>query len=166
MREPGLTAGRLGSHNQPMWRGVVLVFFFATLASLPLGRLPAQEEELQEAQPKRYVPPPAWKSVEIGDYYLKRKSYRAALSRYQEAAKIDPYYAQCYLGMGRVYDRLGLRQKALDNYRRYLDLLPSSKEAADARDVHEAIARLERQLRSSKFPARHQSPSASSPSLD
>jgi tetratricopeptide (TPR) repeat protein len=134
--------------------------------SMPSLRLPAQAEEPQETESKPYVPPPPWKSVEIGDYYLKRKSYRAALSRYKEAAKNDPYNAQSYLGMGRVYDRLGLRQKALDNYRKYLDLLPSTKEAAEARDVHEAIARLERQLKSSKFPPRAQSASGSSASSD
>lgn len=104
--------------------------------------------------------------MEVGDFYLKRKAYRAALSRYQEAARTDPYYAPSYLGMGKVYDRLGLRQKALENYRKYLDLLPSSKEAEQARDVHQAIARLERQLKSSKFPARAQPLSASSSSSD
>jgi tetratricopeptide (TPR) repeat protein len=54
--------------------------------------------------------------------------------------------------MGKVYDRLGLKQKALENFRKYLDLLPSSKEAEEARDVHKAIERLEGALKASKFP--------------
>jgi tetratricopeptide (TPR) repeat protein len=99
-----------------------------------------------------YVSPPAWKSVEIGDFYLRRKRYRAALSRYQEAIKTDPYYAQGYLGLGKVYDRIGLKQKALEAYRKYLDLLPSAKEAEQAKDVQNAVARLERQLKTSKRP--------------
>ena len=158
----------MGGDNQTMRRLLAWVFFLTVAAGLPQCRLCAQDEEPpdQEAEVKPYVPPPAWKSVEIGDYYVKRKSFRAALSRYQEAAKIDPYYAPSYLGMGKVYDRLGLRQKALTNYHKYLDLLPSSKEAAEAREVHEAIARLERQLKSSKFPARAQSPSEFSASSD
>jgi tetratricopeptide (TPR) repeat protein len=101
-----------------------------------------------EAEP--YVPPPAWKSVEVGDFYLRRKKYRAALSRYKEATKIDPYYAPAYLGLGKVYDKIGLKEKALEDYHKYLDLLPSTKQAEEATDVHKAIARLERKLKKSK----------------
>jgi tetratricopeptide (TPR) repeat protein len=109
---------------------------------------------------KPYVSPPAWKSVEIGDFYLRRKRYRAALSRYKEAVTTDPYYAQGYLGLGKVYDRLGLKQKALEAYRKYLDLLPSAKEAEQAKDVQKAVARLERQLKTSKKPPATSSPAA------
>lgn len=120
----------------------------------------------REAPDQAYVPQPAWKSVEVGDFYLKRKVYRAALSRYKEAAQVDPYYPQAYLGLGRVYDRLGLRQKALENYRKYLDLLPSSKQAEEAREVHEAIDRLERKLGTARSPARNHSSAASAASSD
>jgi tetratricopeptide (TPR) repeat protein len=109
---------------------------------------------------KPYVSPPAWKSVEIGDFYLRKKRYRAALSRYKEAITTDPYYAQGYLGLGKVYDRIGLKQKALEAYRKYLDLLPSAKEAEQAKDVQNAVARLERQLKTSK-----KRPPSSSPSV-
>ncbi len=98
--------------------------------------------------------------MEIGDFYLRRKRYRAALSRYQEAIKTDPYYAQGYLGLGKVYDRIGLKQKALDAYRRYLDLLPSAKEAEQAKDVQNAVARLERQFKTSKRPPPTSPPAA------
>jgi len=133
--------------------GVAVIFILclaAPAAPAQQGQLPPEPEE--EAKP--YVSPPAWKSVEIGDFYLMRKSFRAALSRYQEAVKTDPYYAQGYLGLGKVYDRLGLKQKALEAYRKYLALLPSAKDAEEAKEVHKAIARLERQLKTSKKPPR------------
>jgi len=144
---------------------VIAAFLLALAAGLPSPRA-AQDAEPPhwEAEAQPYVAPPAWKSVEVGDFYLRRKRYRAALSRYQEAAKTDPYYAPSYLGMGNVYDRLGLKQKALENYRKYLDLLPSSKEAEEAREVHKAIARLERQLRSRHSSSRPQPVSGSSSS--
>lgn len=129
--------------------GVIMIFILclaAPAAHAQQGQ-PAPEPE-EEAKP--YVSPPAWKSVEIGNFYLRRKKYRAALSRYQEAVRTDPYYAQSYLGLGKVYDRLGLRQKALDAYRKYLDLLPSAKDAEEAKEVHKAIARLERRLKTSQ----------------
>jgi tetratricopeptide (TPR) repeat protein len=119
------------------------------------GKKPIEAES--EAEP--YIPPPAWKSVEIGDFYLKRRKFRAALSRYQEALATDPYFARGYLGLGKVYDRLGLNQKALEAYRKYLDLLPSTKDAAAAKEVHKAIARLERQLKNSQKPPLDASPS-------
>ena len=94
-----------------------------------------------------YVPPSARQSVEIGDFYFHRKDYRGALSRYEEAAKHDPYYAPAYLGLGKVYDKMGKRREALAAYRKYLDTLPSQKQADEATGAHKAIRRLERELR-------------------
>lgn len=95
---------------------------------------------------KPFVPPGASKSVEVADYYFRKKMYRAALSRYQEATKTDSYYAPAYLGLGKTYDKMGLKQKALDAYQKYLDLLPSAKDAEEAKKVHDAMARLQRGL--------------------
>ena len=131
------------------------------VALLSAQDAPQSEVEAQDHEPARQ---PAWKSVEVGDFYLKRQSFRAALSRYKEAAKTDPYYPGAYLGLGKVYDYLGLQQKALENYQRYLDLLPSSKQAEEAADVHKAIARLKRKLNAPS--SRHQSPEGSPPSSD
>jgi tetratricopeptide (TPR) repeat protein len=103
---------------------------------------------------KPYEPPAASKSVEIGNFYLRRKRYNAALSRFQEAAATDPYYAPAYLGLGKVYEKIGLKQKALDAYHKYLDGLPSEKQADEAKDVHKAVDRLQRDLRKT-LPASH-----------
>ena len=132
-------------------RWILSVILFVSFAfTLPAPLICAQEEDplpevTRDARP--YVPPPAWKSVEIANYYLKRKKYYAALSRYQEAVKTDPYYAPAYLGLGKVYEKIGFKQKALEAYRKYLDTLSSAKEAEEAKDVHQAMARLERQLK-------------------
>ena len=82
------------------------------------------------------------KCTEIGNFYFKRKRYKAALSRFEEAAGTDPNYAPAYLGLGRAYEKLGLNQKALESYRKYLEMLPSDKDAENARDVRRAIQRL------------------------
>jgi tetratricopeptide (TPR) repeat protein len=133
-------------------RILVMAALLAAPAGLLTARISAQDEPRGEPEEKAYVTPPAWRSVEVGNFYLRRKRYRAALSRFKEAAQTDPYNAEAHLGMGRVYDRLGLRQKALENYRKYLDLLPSAKQAEEARDVHKAIARLEEKLKGSRPP--------------
>ena len=88
------------------------------------------------------------KSTEIGNFYFKRRRYKAALSRFEEAADTDHNYAPAYLGMGRACEKLGLNQKALESYRKYLEMLPSDKDAENARDVQRAIERLSRGARS------------------
>jgi tetratricopeptide (TPR) repeat protein len=140
-----------------MGRLPVLIILALLAAGLggPLARAqqpqaPSTGEPAEEVKP--YYPPPAWKSVEIGDYYFRRKKYNAALSRYKEAATTDPHYPRAYLGLGRVYEKIGLKQKALLSYQRYLDELPSTKEALEAKDVQKAITRLEKELKSGTSP--------------
>src|SRR5208337_4711382 len=95
---------------------------------------------------RSYAPPSASKSVEIGDYYLRRKKFNAALSRFQEALKTDPHYAPAYRELGKVYEGMGQPQKALDAYRKYLDELPSAKDAREAKNINKAIARLQKEI--------------------
>lgn len=94
----------------------------------------------------KYVPPGAMKSVEIGNFYLRRKKYNGALSRFHEAVQEDSSYAPAYLGLGKTYEKIGLKQKALEAYKKYLDALPSEKAALEAKDAQRAVARLEREV--------------------
>ncbi len=121
---------------------------------------PAQNKPPSASQPapvtnqipddgRRYYPPGAVKCVEIGQFYMRRGNYRGALSRFEEARDTDPNYAPAYLGLGKVYEKLGLKQKSLDAYRKYLDELPSDKDATEARGAQRAIARLKKELRTS-----------------
>lgn len=89
-----------------------------------------------------YVNPGPAKCTEIGNFYFKRKQYKGAISRFEEAIETDPNYAPAYLGMGRAYEKLGLNQKALESYRKYLDTLPSDRDAENAKDAQRAIERL------------------------
>jgi len=100
-----------------------------------------------------YTSPGPAKCVEIGNIYLHKGDLKGALSRFQEALKDNPHYAPAYLGLGKVYERMRQKQKALDAYERYLDELPSAKEAAKATDVQRAVARLQKQV----GPSHHES---------
>jgi tetratricopeptide (TPR) repeat protein len=124
--------------------------FFALLAlHLGGGTVYAQGAQAQLAllggdTVRGFASTSAAKSVEIGDFYLHRGKYKAALSRYQEALTTDPHYAPAYRELGRVYEKMGERKKALEAYRKYLDELPSAQDAREAKTIHKAIARLER----------------------
>ena len=105
---------------------------------------PAQPRAHGDDPVRGYTSPSAAKSVEIGDFYLQRGKLKAALSRFQEALKMDAHYAPAYRELGKVYERMGERRKALDAYKRYLDELPSAQDAREAKSIHKAIARLEK----------------------
>lgn len=93
-----------------------------------------------------YVNPGPAKSVEIGNFYLRKGKLKAALSRFQEAVQADATYAPAHLGLGKVYEKMGRKQKALDAYQHYLDELPSAKQAQEARDVQRAMERLKGEM--------------------
>jgi tetratricopeptide (TPR) repeat protein len=111
----------------------------------------AQKEQAQPAADKadplrRYVSPSAAKSVEVGDFYLRKKKFNAALSRFQEALQTDAHYAPAYRELGKVYEEMGFWQKSLDAYKKYLDELPSAKDAREAKRIHRAIAQLQKEI--------------------
>jgi tetratricopeptide (TPR) repeat protein len=93
-----------------------------------------------------YTTPGPAKCVEAGNVYLHKKNLKGALSRFQEAVKDDPHYAPAYLGLGKVYERMNDKQKALNAYKQYLDELPSAQEAAEAKEAKRAIERLQKDL--------------------
>jgi tetratricopeptide (TPR) repeat protein len=93
-----------------------------------------------------YTSPGPAKCVEIGNVYLHQGNLKGALSRFQEAASDNPHYAPAYLGLGKVYERMKQKPKALEAYQRYLDELPTAKAAAQAKDAQRAVARLQKEL--------------------
>ncbi len=129
----------------------ILALAVATFA--PLVRAQVPENPNPKLDPDwEYESPGPRRCVEIGNVYLHKGKLKGALSRFQEAVKDDPHYAPAYLGLGKVYERMNEKQKALDAFKRYLDELPSTKDAEDAHDVHRAIARLQKELESNSHP--------------
>jgi len=127
--------------------GVALALILVFQTGGPVVCAQKQQAGPAHVDPVRsYVSPSASKSVEIGDYYLRRKKFNAALSRFQEALKTDPNYAAAYRELGKVYEGTGLWQKALEAYRKYLDELPSARDAREAKSIHKAIARLQKEI--------------------
>ena len=61
-----------------------------------------------------------------GDYLAGRGQANDALSKYQEAAKLDPYLAEAYFAMGVLYDQRHDIAQALAMYKQAVELAPSS----------------------------------------
>jgi tetratricopeptide (TPR) repeat protein len=88
---------------------------------------------------KVWNPHKAEKDVEVGDFYFKRKNYRAALDRYREALyyKYDDAVAMFRLGV--CQEKIGEGEEARKAYQSYLKILPHGPFAAEA---HQGLERL------------------------
>lgn len=82
----------------------------------------------------------AEKDVEVGNYYLRLKNYRAALERFNDALMYKPGDAEATYWLAVTQEKLDLLTPAYQNYREYQKLLPSGPRAKDSA---EAIKRIE-----------------------
>ena len=92
---------------------------------------------IQEFKP--WNPHKAEKNVEVGDFYYKRKNYRAALDRYREALYYKYNDAVATFRMAVCQEKLGDAGEARKGYQDYLKILP---EGAFAEEAHRALERL------------------------
>lgn len=84
----------------------------------------------------------AAKDVEVGDFYFKRKNYRAAEARYRDALLSKDNDAIATIRLAVCLEKLGILDDALAEYQSYLRILPHGPEA---REAEKAIARLNAQ---------------------
>ena len=82
----------------------------------------------QEEAP--FDPLRAAKAVEVGEFYMRRKNYDAAISRFEEAVYFKQNYALTYLRLGQAYEKALRPVDALRAYRKYLEILPTGKDAS------------------------------------
>jgi tetratricopeptide (TPR) repeat protein len=87
-----------------------------------------------------FDPHRAAKDVEVGNWYLKQKNYRAALDRFHDALLYKPKDAEATFGLAVTQEKLDLLLQSYQNYKEYLALLP---EGPMAKDSHDGVARLE-----------------------
>jgi len=98
---------------------------------------------------KTWDPHKAAKSVEVGDYYFKRKNYRAAEDRYREALRYKDNDAIATIRLAICLEKLGILDSARAEYESYLKILPHGPEAAQAQ---KAIDRLKAQTTEASKP--------------
>lgn len=97
----------------------------------------SSDSDVQEMHP--YDPHRAEHNVEVGDYLMRRKNYRAAESRYREALEYKPNDAIATFRLAVVLEKTGERDEARQRYQEYLKLLPQGPLAGDARKALERL---------------------------
>ena len=90
----------------------------------------AENSDIQEVHP--WNPMKALKDVEVGDFYFKRKNYRAARDRYQEALYYKDNDAMASLRLAQCQEKLGDKVEAKKYYEQYLKILPEGEFAKEA----------------------------------
>ncbi len=95
------------------------------------------------AEPPPFDPLHAEKNIEVGNYYMKKGNYDAAIERFQEAARLKPNFARPYRLLGEAYEKKSDKAEAVKAYRKYLEILPS---ADDAGKIRKRIEKLSREL--------------------
>jgi tetratricopeptide (TPR) repeat protein len=96
-----------------------------------------------EAPKPQFDPLKAHKDIEIGNYYLKTGNLDAALDRFQEATTLQPGLAEPFRLLGRTYERMHRPQKAVESYRRYLNVFPN---APDHEEIQKQIDKISDQM--------------------
>jgi tetratricopeptide (TPR) repeat protein len=84
-------------------------------------------------------PHKAAKDVEVGDYYLRRKNYVAAESRYREALLYKENDAMATYKLAVCLEKMNRSDEALAQYEAYLKILPSGPEAGEAKKAIERL---------------------------
>jgi tetratricopeptide (TPR) repeat protein len=81
---------------------------------------------------KSWDPHKAAKDVEVGDFYFKRKNYRAAEDRYREALRYKDNDAVATIRLAECLEKLGIMDDARAEYESYLRILPHGPQSVEA----------------------------------
>ena len=71
--------------------------------------------------------------ITVGDYYLDKKNWKAALSRFQSAMVLAPDDPEVYWGLAEAERHLGDLASARDHYLKLLDYDPDGPHGKEAR---------------------------------
>jgi tetratricopeptide (TPR) repeat protein len=95
-------------------------------------QLPEEDESLR---PRVYAfnPLQATREVATGDFYFKKKNYKAAVARYTEATKWNPQMAEAFRKLGEAEEKQDDTKEAREAYQKALEIDPASKSAAEVK---------------------------------
>ena len=96
-----------------------------------------EPDGVQEMHP--WNPYRAMKDDEVAEFYFKRKDYKAALARYQDALIWKEKDAVANFRMAQCYEKLDQPDLAIQHYQEYLKILP---QGPFAKDAHKALEKL------------------------
>jgi tetratricopeptide (TPR) repeat protein len=112
---------------------LLLILGFQTLPAQQQAQEPPEEDELQKPQEYSFNPLRSNKDVQTGNYYFKRKNYRAAALRYREATNWNAGNAEAWLRLAEAEEKRHNAKAANEAWAKFLELKPDAKEAPEIR---------------------------------
>jgi tetratricopeptide (TPR) repeat protein len=97
--------------------------------SKPEEQEPPEEDESLKPKEYSFNPLEAERDLKVGNYYFKKGNYKAAASRFREATRWNPTYAEAFLRLGESEEKLKDKPAAQQAYEKYLELAPDAKDA-------------------------------------
>jgi tetratricopeptide (TPR) repeat protein len=88
---------------------------------------------------RAFDPHRASKDIEVGDFYFKKRNYRAALERYREALLYKPSDAFANFRMAQAFEKLAQPDEAAAHYQEYLKIMPNGPLAEEAKKALEKL---------------------------
>lgn len=89
----------------------------------------------------------AEKDIEVGEHYMHKGDYDAAIDRFQDAVEAKPGYAIPFRYLGEAQEKKGLKKQAIKSFQRYLDLYPH---AEDGERIKKKIEKLYKEVEKEK----------------
>jgi hypothetical protein len=134
---PGADADPVRSPDDPAPDAGVQADSSSSLNGLD-NLLPRMDDEQAEKKRKLAVKEPthteaASKDLEVGSYYMDRKNWKAALSRFESAMVLDPENPEIYWGLAEAERNLGDFAQARAYYTKVLDYDPDGPHGKQAR---------------------------------
>jgi Flp pilus assembly protein TadD len=94
---------------------------------------PPEEDETLVLKEYAFNPLQAAKELKVGNFYFKKRNYRAAAARYREATKWNKSFAEAHRRLGEALEKWKGLDEARAAYKKYLELEPNGKHAKQIR---------------------------------
>jgi len=96
-------------------------------------QLPPEEDKAKIQQQYSFNPLKSKKDVTVGEFYFKKGDFKAAAGRFREATRWNDGNAEAWLRLGDAEDRMKDSKAAQAAWKKYLELAPAAKNAAEIR---------------------------------
>ncbi len=119
---------------------LVLALALPVFAQKPAPVEPPEEDaSLSKSKEYSLNPLQAEKEFKIGLFYAKKKSWRAAANRFEEAVKWNPGYADAHYKLAEMLEHMGNVEKARDAWKAFLEAAPDDKRAPEVQKKVKAM---------------------------
>ena len=94
---------------------------------------PAEEDTTTKEKEYALNPLQSEQEVKVGRFYMKKGAWKAAALRFDEASKWNPQNTEAWMMLGEAREKMHDKKAATDAYKKYLEIDPDSKNAAEIR---------------------------------